>query len=109
MMRTAAKVPPRILIVSNPATERWQGFLTLTLAHYRIIKNMMHKKTDYKPFTLYVEALTAEPVLDVQDHISHVDIEITKPQAEELIIVLAEKIKGTVGAIRIRLSGELKH
>lgn len=65
--------------------------------------------SDPKPVTMYPSKIIAEPELVTEDRIAHVDIELTKPQTEELIEILKEKLTGTVGAVRIRFSGTVIH
>lgn len=62
-----------------------------------------------KPVVLYVQRIDANPTADLEERISNIDIEISKPQASELLQILQDRIEHGVGGIRIRFTGRLHH
>ena len=71
-----------------------------------------HNQDSIRPITLYVshvdtENLTLEHL--TKRHISMIDIEMSRPEAEVLLKQLAKRVKDHIapGAIRIRLYGHL--
>jgi len=65
-----------------------------------------------RPVTLYVEKVEPNPEINYfieKRRVSVIDIEVSKPLAEQIIEYLQERSQGQTGAIRLRLLGRLTH
>ena len=62
-----------------------------------------------KPVALYVESINGYPELVTEDRVSHIDIEIDKIQAAELLVILKARIDKLMGTMRIRFTGRIQH